>query len=140
MEKIKVAIDLLSSALTENANSIPAGSSSSSSRSSNSFSSSSSIRAASTSAGTTASTSAQASASTTSSTSSFCVTKITRSQAISACGQALDALIHLKQMRLAEQRANFQSHHSDTKHRKCGSAGETSGTPNKMAKKLKYKM
>lgn len=60
----------------------------------------------------------------------------TRSRAISACGQALDALTHLKQMRLTEQRANFQPYHGDTKRRKRGSASETYEAPNKMAKNL----
>ena len=55
---------------------------------------------------------------------------VTSPRAISACGQALDALTHLKQMHLAEQRANFQSYNIG-KCGKCGSIGEISGTPNR---------
>ena len=56
------------------------------------------------------------------------------SRAMVACGKALDALTHLKTMRLSEQKANFQPYQTS----KCGKRPCTSGssveTPTKSSK------
>ena len=120
MEKVREAIDLLSSALSED----------------NSFST-----ARSSFSSIAASFVAQSSASTEASTVTLTETipSTRTSHALLACSEALTALTHLKQMRSAEQKSNFQSYKDD----KCAKAKQASNemlmaTASKFAKQSSW--
>ena len=129
MEKVKEAIDLLSSALTDEIEidkEKDEGNDVNISTRSNSSSTSSSARSA-----------EQISASSSSSSEATYSKRSNSSRAVSACGQALDALTHLRQMRLGERRANFQPYQPSTSNpgKRRASICETSvGAPSKTVK------
>ena len=59
------------------------------------------------------------------------------SQALSACSKALDTLAHLRQMRLAEQKRNFQSYKDDKCNKRSTQVPSLGGTPSKVVKPAK---
>ena len=58
-------------------------------------------------------------------------------RALSACSKALDTLAHLRQMRLAEQKSNFQSYQDDKRNKRSAQAELVGGTPSKASKTAK---
>lgn len=144
MEKVREAINLLSSALSEkpeessSCSSSSFGTSRGSTVSASSNSAPGSSKASSSSSCVRGNSNASASSSCSSEWNS-CSSESNKSRAISACSQALNALTHLKQMRMAEQRANFQSYReNDNKRSKRASTDGTSvATPSKTTKLTK---
>lgn len=59
------------------------------------------------------------------------------SRALSACSKALDTLAHLRQMRMAEQKSNFQSYQCDKHIKRSTNAASLGGTPSKVSKATK---
>ena len=55
-------------------------------------------------------------------------------RALSACSKALDTLSHLRQMRLAEQKGNFQSYQDDKRNKRSIQVPPLGGTPSKVIK------
>ena len=59
------------------------------------------------------------------------------SRTLSACSKALDTLSHLRQMRLAKQKGNFQSYQDDKCNKRSTQVPSLGGTPSKVTKPMK---